>query len=423
MQLNLVGCSHHTATLAVREQLAFTREQVRDALAQLRSRFPRTEAVLLSTCNRVELYTAAVDPVHAPTPQELIQFLAEYHGLASAEIAPQLTHCATGEAIRHLFAVAASLDSMVLGEAQILSQVKEAYQLATDGDCTGPLTNSAFQAALRVARRVAHETTIHQRRVSIPSVAVADFARQVFERFDDKLVLILGAGKMGAETARYLVDEGARQIVVCTRNPQRGQRLADRFQAGTATWDQLPQLLAEADLIVSTTGSRQPIVTWDVYQRVQSERHQRPLFILDLAVPRDFDPRIGQAAEVYLFTIDDLQETCAANRRQREKEWPRAQKIIDEETERFLADWNHRATGPTIRRLRDQANAVKQDELLRLLNRIAIDPRGQGEIEMAFDRLVNKLLHPPLESLRDEAEKGPPHGLLEALRRLFQLKD
>ncbi len=369
MQLNLVGCSHQTAPLAVRERLAFTGGQVTDALSKLRDRFPRSELVLLSTCNRVELYTASEDAQHIPTYRQIVEFISDYHGLAPDEIARILTQCGSEDAVRHLFSVAASLDSMVMGEAQILSQVKEAYQLATAGDCTGPLTHSAFQAAIGVARRVASETTIHQRRVSIPSVAVADFARQVFERFDDKCVLVIGAGEMGEETARYLIDEGARQIIVVNRSRQRARKLAKQFDAQVGQWDELDQLLVKADVVVSTTGATHPVVTLDRYHRIEAQRYQRPLFVLDLAVPRDFDARIGDCLAVYLFSIDDLKETCDANRKLREKEWPRAQRIISEEMNRFFTDWNHRAAGPTIRRLREQADQIKAEELKRLLTR------------------------------------------------------
>lgn len=424
MKLQLVGCSHHTAPIEVRERLAFSREQIPVALRRLRDCFPQLEAVLLSTCNRVELYTAADTAAAAPSDQQIIEFLADFHGLRAGDIAAELYQHQHADAVRHLFRVAASLDSMVMGEAQILSQVKEAYQLATAGEHAGPLLHAAFQAAIHVARRVASETAIHQKRVSVPSVAVADFASQIFERFDDKLVLIVGAGEMARETLSYLVNFGARKLVLINRDPTRAASLATEFQGCAAPWDQLDQWLVDADLIVSTTGANQPIVTLERYRAIEGARYQRTLFVLDLAVPRDFDPRIGDCLGVYLYSIDDLQQTCERNRKQRAKEWPAAQRIIDAETDRFLADWNHRLTGPTIRQLKTGAEQVKQQELRRLLNKLEpLPPQVRDEIELSFDRLVNKLLHPPLESLREEAAKGTHHGLLEALQRLFQLHD
>ena len=200
--------------------------------------------------------------------------------------------------------------------------------------------------------------------------------------------------------------------------------MAAEFGAAVADWDELDELLVQADLIVTTTGATEPIVTLERYRQIESRRYQRPLFILDLAVPRDFEVAIGTCLGVYLYSIDDLKETCDANRRKREKEWPKAKQIIEEETSRFFLEWNHRATGPTIKRLREQADQIKSQELQRLMNKLQhADDRTRREIETSFDRLVNKMLHPPLESLRDEAERGTPHGLLDALSRLFKLQD
>ncbi len=425
MKLQVVGCSHHSASVETRERLAFNPEQVRRALQTLRQRYPQTEAVLLSTCNRVELYIASETGTACPTHHEVVAFLAEFHGLATDEIFNGLFERTGEDFVRHLFTVAASLDSMVIGEAQILSQVKQAYELATHEESVGPLTNSAFQAALKAAKRVATETAIQQKRVSIPSVAVADFARQVFERFDDKKVLVVGAGEMGEETLRYLIEEGARDITIVNRNRERALALAEKIGGRVSTWEKLATHLIEADLVVSTTGAQEPILTAAQFRPIEESRAQRPLFILDLAVPRDFDPGIGDCTGVYLYTVDDLGKHCERNRKEREREWPKAERIIEEETARFMTDLHHRSTGPTIKRLKARAAELKDDELARLLNKLGpgLDPRLRIELEKSFERLVNKLLHPPLESLRDEATQGAPHGLLEALKRLFRLSD
>lgn len=424
MKLQMIGCSHHNSSVEVRERLAFSPDQAREALVQLHQRFPQTEAVLLSTCNRVELYTAAVGAAACPTYHEVVEFLAEFHGLNSVEIFDDLFERTGEDAIRHLFTVAASLDSMVVGEAQILAQVKQAYELARNGNCAGTLTNLAFQAAFNVAKRVANETAINQKRVSIPSVAVADFARGIFERFDDKRVLVIGAGEMAEETLTYLVAEGARDLTVVNRRLERAEQLAGQFHGRAAAWEELDRLLVEADLIVSTTGAERPVVNAERYQAIEPLRNQRTLFILDLAVPRDFEPAVGDCLNVYLYSVDDLKKTCEKNRTAREREWPKAERIIADETARFMADLQHRATAPTIRRLKSRADEVKTEELSRLLSRLKdLDPASQTEIERSFDRLVNKLLHPPLESLRDEAHSGGLHGLLDALKRLFKLQD
>jgi glutamyl-tRNA reductase len=423
MRVQVVGCSHHGTSISVRERLAFTPEEASEALDRWRRVFPKVEAVLLSTCNRVELYSAteSADP---PTHEQVAGFLARFHELDPAEVFEQLYRYCGEEAVRHLFTVACSLDSMVVGEPQILSQVKQAYQLATQRDNTGPLTHSAFQAALRVARRVASETAIHQRRVSIPSVAVADFAQQIFERFDDKQTLVIGAGEMAEETLRYLQDEGVREITVVNRSFERAGELAARWQGKALPWDQLGEALAVADLVISTTGAGQPVVTLKDFQQIQRPHYGRPLFILDLAVPRDFEPALGDLPDVYLYSVDDLQAACDKNRQQRDKQLPLAMRIIEQETGRFMAELHHRATGPIIRQLKQGWQRPKEEELQRLLNKLPeLDEKSQKEIRYSFDRLLNKLLHPPLESLRDESRHGIPHVLLDALARLFKLKD
>lgn len=421
MILRMLGCSHQNAPIAFRERLAFSAEHARQALAEFHARFPEVEAVLLSTCNRVELYTA-VDDGDAPAAQTLVEFLAACHGLEPPAVAGHLQILDGPHAAGHLFSVAASLDSMVMGEPQILSQVKHAYQAATEENVVGPLLHAAFQAALKAARRVAGETTIHQRRVSIPSVAVADFAQQIFERFDDKSTLVLGAGEMAEETLRYLCDQGARDITVINRNPVRGKELADRWNGRSRPWAELVEALAAADLVVSTTGAAEPVVARELFRRVEALRDRRPLFVLDLAVPRDFETSIGDLPEVYLYSIDDLEQVCRRHRAERDKELPAARRIIDEETDRFLAELQHRTSRPVIRLLREGWQKPKEDELRRLFNKLPqLDERSRDEIRQSFDRLINKLLHPPLESLRDEARQGSPGTLVEALAKLFRL--
>jgi glutamyl-tRNA reductase len=222
-----------------------------------------------------------------------------------------------------------------------------------------------------------------------------------------------------------LRDEGARSVTIINRSPTRAAELAERWQAEAAPWEQLPAALIKADLVVSTTGATEPIVALADYRRLEPERYQRPLFILDLAMPRDFDPAIGQCLNVYLYSIDDLRAACERNLHERQREFPAAIAIIEQGSAAFMADLYHRTTGPIIQRLRQGWHKPKEDELRRLFNKVPdLDERARTEISQAFDRLINKLLHPPLESLRDEARtQGTPQALVEALKRLFQLKD
>jgi len=424
MMLALVGATHRTVPLALRERLAFTAEQAADALARFRDRFPGREGVLLSTCNRVEFYAAGEADVAAPPVEELLSFLAECRGLEAAALAPVLSREHDEAVVRHLFSVAAGLDSMVLGEPQILSQVKQAWTIAQDNRTAGPLTAGMFQAALRTAKRVATETALGRERVSIPSVAVAEFASSVFERFDDKRILLIGAGKMAAETLRYLRAAGGRDVVIVNRTASRADDLAARLGAKPASFDELERELAAADLVVSTTGSSEPVVSLDLFDRAEAHREGRPLVVLDLAVPRDFDPRVGERPGVWLSCVDDLAEACDANRRSRQRELPRALAIVDEETSRFMGDMHHRSTAPVIEQLRAGWSETGEAELERLFRRLPhLDDRDRDEIRQSFDRYAAKMLHPPLASLRSESHAGPPHGLLDALKRLFNLKD
>jgi glutamyl-tRNA reductase len=420
--LTLVGGTHRTMPLELRERLAFSAEQAAAALAAFRERFPGREAVLLSTCNRVELYAAGEHEAAAPAAGELVSFLAECRGVEPARLEPVVSRERDEAVVRHLFGVAAGLDSMVLGEPQILGQVKQAWTLAQEAGTTGPLTAGMFQAALRAAKRVATETGLGRERTSIPSVAVADFAAAVFERFDDKRVLLLGAGKMAAETLRYLRQAGTRDVTVVNRTASRAVELAARLGARPGAFSELTAELAAADLVVSTTGADEPVVSLAAFLRAEDRREGRPLVVLDLAVPRDFDPRIGDRPGVWLYSVDDLAAACDANRKSRQREMPAALAIVEEEAVRFLADMHHRATAPVIEQLKAGWSETGDAELERLFRRLPdLGEAERAEIRQAFERYAAKLLHPPLVSLRSESGSGPPHGLIEALKRLFQL--
>jgi glutamyl-tRNA reductase len=425
MNLRMVGCTHRGANLDLRQQLAFGSEQSADALVRWRKRFPNAELALLSTCNRVELYAAGDAADAAPESEQLLDALLGYHGVPAQRVAGQAVVLTQREVVSHLFRVAASLDSMVVGEPQILAQVKQAYQRAAELGSAGSSLHDLFQSALRAARRVHNETGLHKHRVSIPSVAIADFASRVFERFDDKHVLVIGAGEMAEETLRYLQDAGASQIHVVNRNPDRALELSRQWNGVAIPWERLWEELAAADLVIGATSAAEPIVTAAEFnRRVAPQRRQQPLFMLDLAVPRNFEGAVGDELGVYLYSLDDLSAACERNRQTRAAELPAAEAIVHAETDAFMAAAHRRVAGPVISGLRRNMEEPKQAELDRLFNKLPeLDERARAEIMQFADRLVNKLLHPPLESLRDAAQEGPPHGLLDALRRLFRLED
>lgn len=439
MTLQMIGCSHHDAAVEIREQLSFSSEHCQLALSQFGERFDGAELVLLSTCNRVELYaaggpfgaglTASESSAGAFSLDEvrsaLIEFVAECLEKPADFVAEHMIVRQGREAVDHLFLVAASLDSMVVGEAQILSQVKQAYDLSNLAGATGPVTHIAFQAANRAAKRVQNETTIHRRRLSVPSVAVGEVVPEVFETLRGKRVVLCGAGEMAEETLRYLKSGGSDNLCIVNRGQERAAALASVFGAQTRPLEQLHEQVVAADLLIGTTSAEDPLVDAATFAQLNARRGGRIMLILDLAVPRDFDPEIGDEAGVFLYQIDDLQAACNRNRREREKQWPKAKRILDEEVEQFFTSLQQRATGPVIRRLRERADQVKTAELQRLLGKLngCGDPAMQKEIEKSFDRLTNKLLHPPMASLRDDAATGHSRGLLDALRHLFNLGD
>ncbi|HAB14130.1 MAG TPA: glutamyl-tRNA reductase [Planctomycetaceae bacterium] len=426
MNLQVIYCNHQTASLDIRERLAFTgEEQLADAYTQLRNRFPKSEAVVLSTCNRVELYTAQDNDAAAPTHDELAGFLSNFHGVPVEEFLGDLLQHSGSEAVGHLFRVCSSIDSMVLGEPQIVSQVKEAYRQAEANEACGPLTNALFQCAIRVSKRVRSETRLAEGRVSIASVAVGEFARGIFDRFDDKTVLVIGAGEMAEETLQYLQDDGVRDVLVVNRNPERARELAAEWGGHGFGMDRLAELLPGADVIVAATGADQPIVDVEMFSRARDGQRDRPVFVLDLGAPRDVAPEVaGLDDNVFLYDVDDLQETCERNRKSRSQEIVQALSIIENESERFMQDVYHRATGPIVKRLREQWSDVSQAEMDRLRSKLShLGDDDIGQVEQTVARIVNKLLHPPLEALRDEARDGTPHGLLDALRRLFHIRD
>lgn len=423
MNLLVLYCSHQTTPLAIREQLAFsTRESLQKAYAELQSRFPGSEAVILSTCNRVELYLVSSEEETEETKTRLAQFLSEFHRVPQDEFVGELLAASGSEAVWHLFEVISSLDSMVLGEPQIVNQVRQAYREAEEFGACGSLIHALFQSAIRVSSRVRTETRLAEGRVSIASVAVGDFAKSIFDNFSDKLVLIVGAGEMAEETLRYLKDEGIRDIVVVNRSPDRAERLAGQWGGKAESWQTLDHWLGRADVIVSTTGADKPIVDAARFRKARRGANGRPAFILDLGAPRDFDSSVGELDDVFLYDIDSLKRTCEEHRDARVREIDHAREIVSEELRRFMADFHHRASGDVVARLMEDWHGISKEELERLFNKLPhLTVKDREAVERTVERIVNKLLHPPLTVLKDESQDGTPHGLISALKRLFRL--
>jgi glutamyl-tRNA reductase len=420
----MIGCSHHTTPIEVRERIAFSTEQYTPAMAAYRTAFPESESVLLNTCNRVEWYTGASQGNALPTSDDLIAFVARYHRVDPELFSKHFYAYDDDAAIDHLFSVVSSIDSLVLGESQIAAQVSEAYERSRAGGSAGPILHSLFQRANLVSKRVFNETEIHRRRVSIPSVAVSEIASEFFERFDDKQIVVIGSGEMGVETLQYLVGKGAAQVAVINRSPDRAREVAEKFNVRFQPWEALDTLLVDADLVVSTTGAPVPIVSENRMRNAMHQRRKGTLLILDLAVPRDFESGIARLPSVFLYSVDDLQSVCQRNEAFRRQQLPRAKRIIEEERQRLKSDWEMRSSSETIRALRDQAEVIREAELQRLMGKQAMQgasPELQNEVSQAMERLVNKLLHFPLQSLRDAPHEEQRDSLITAIRKLFRI--
>jgi glutamyl-tRNA reductase len=429
MILLAVGCSYRTAPVAIRERMAFGEAVLGRAHHLLGERLD-CESVILSTCNRVELYLGRVPdgsaPGTAPDAAAVTGLLAEIHGLSAADIRRHLYTHQQAAAVRHLFRVAASLDSLVVGEGQIAGQVKKAFESAVQFGGAGTLMHALFRHARQVARRVRTETGIAAGHVSVSSVAV-DYVRQVFDHFGDKTVLVIGAGKMGELTLRHLRELRPRHILVTNRSPEKAGEVARGCGGEAVPWDKLDDLLSRADIILSTTGAPEPVVTRERYRRATARRAGRPVVILDIAVPRDFDPRVHDGDRTFLFNIDDLQRIRDATLAVRLQHVAPAEAIVEQEVSRFLSDWSRRRNGPVIARLTQDFEAKRQEVMRELLSRLngRLTEEDRRLIEGAFRLLQNRLLHGPISALAEASHAADPagHTLLDALRKLFRLQE
>jgi glutamyl-tRNA reductase len=435
MILLALGCSFRTTPVAVRERLAFNDEQLTRALDTLNGKLGY-EAVILSTCNRVELYLGRVLG-NGPAPLEgegdIIDFLAEHHGLPPAEVRPHLYVHRHAAAVTHLFRVAASLDSMLVGEGQIAGQVNAAYERALRQSSTGPLLNLLFPHANRVAKRVRTETGISAGRVSVSSAAV-EYVREVFDHFGDKTILVIGAGKMGELTLKHLKGLRPGHILVTNRSPEKAAVVAQGCGGEAVPWAKLDEVLARADIVLSTTGAPEPIVSAARWRGVLSRRHalsKGPAVILDIAVPRDFDPAIHDGDRTFLFNIDDLKTIREATLARRREHIGPGEHIVEQEVGRFLKEWARRRNGPVIDCLTRDFEAKRREVVKSLFARLngKLSEEDRKSIEKAFSLLQNQFLHGPISALAEEASQEAGHGahgghgLLDAVRKLFRLKE
>ncbi|MBN1488373.1 MAG: glutamyl-tRNA reductase [Phycisphaerae bacterium] len=428
MRTIVIGCNHRTASLGVRERLAFNTEGCIEALRAMRRTFPCAEGVLLSTCNRTELYVAR--PVHGhPRIEEAIEFLGTTRGIAIHEFGHSIYQHADTEAIRHLFRVAGSLDSMVLGESQVLSQVKAAFALAQSVGTVGRTLDAIFQHAFVVAKDLHTRTGISAGKTSVGGTAV-DFARQIFSRFDDKTVLMIGAGQMGEATLHYLLEMRPKHVLLTNRTSDRAETLRAQLTVPHGTtcevvsFEHLADHLARADIVISTTGANEPVLRHAALVGLPAQRQYRPLLIIDIAVPRDVDPEIGSLDNVFLYDIDDLQSVAEASIAAREKEIARCHEIIETHVAEFVASQRSRNIGPTIAALQQHFDEISRQELDWLLPKLVeCSEHDRKLIIQMVHRITQKLLHAPSAALRDKAAASHANLYTDAIRNLFGLKD
>jgi glutamyl-tRNA reductase len=411
MAFYILGINHKTAPVALREKVAFSEERLLAALRTLRQESGVAEVVILSTCNRTEVYWAG-----SASGAELSQWLERHHG-NNLDLASSLYVHQEQRAVEHAFSVASGLDSMVLGEAQILGQLKDAYRVAQEAGSTGPALNKLFQAAFSAAKRVRSETRIGANAVSLASATVS-LARRVYSDLGAHTALMIGAGDMNALAARHFMAVGVKRMVIANRTLERAQALAAELKAHAVGLEDLDKELAQADIVISCTASPVPLITKSAVETAIRARRRRPIFMVDLAVPRDIEATVAELEDVYLFSLDDLQTLIDENRQQREVAAAGARLVIDEEVARFLTDSRAQDAGPAIRVLRHQADAIRLQTVEQARRLLAAGKSADEVIEFLANTLTNRLLHAPTHALRQAAELADS-ALAEAVTRLL----
>ena len=418
LRLFAIGLSHRTAPIELRERVDFTPHGVSAALSQLAERQVAREAVLLSTCNRSEMYVAA-DSDEAAEP--LSRFFAEFHGLDVADLRSHLYVHRGIDAARHLFRVAAGLDSLVVGEPQILGQVKSAYTKASEEHYTGKVLNRLFHVAFTAGKRVRAETGLSEGAVSVSYAAIA-LAKKIFGRLEPLNVLILGTGEMGKLTGRHLQAQHVQRITLASRTRASAERLAPLIGADVVDWSDILAAMEPADILVSATGAQAVILDRAAIERVMRVRRERPLFIIDIAVPRDVDPDVGSLEQVFLYNVDDLQGIVSENLARRTAELHQAAAIVEAEASKF-ATWLHsREVIPTVVALRQRFEDIRQTELKRLQGRMSgLPPEALAQVDHITKLIVEKLLLTPTEQLKAVSDETMAAAYSDALNRLFSL--
>jgi glutamyl-tRNA reductase len=424
MRLVLVGVNHRTAPVQLREKLAYRPEEIPAALGRMRAQGVK-EALILSTCNRVE-WTASLEDASSPEP--FIESLLERPGVTLDELQPHLYFFEGQDVIKHLFRVAASLDSMIVGEPQILGQLKIAFAQAREHGAVGNVLDTVVTRAFNVAKRIRTETEIGQNGVSVGYAAV-ELAREIFGSLHKKRVLIVGAGKMSEGAAKHLMRAGAAEIFLTNRTPERARELAELFGGEVIRYELFPQRLGEVDIVITSSAAPGYVITREMVRRAIEARKSQPVFLIDIAVPRNIDPDVQQLEHAFLYDIDDLQRLANSNLRAREGVAQRAESIVLEEVSRLEAKLREREVAPTIVSLQEQLETIRREVISRHRSKLGMLTVEQEEAFDAITRgIVNKIAHGPISEMRRQAgqtvgEEPQEAELVNAVRRIFRLRD
>ncbi|HET6419334.1 MAG TPA: glutamyl-tRNA reductase [Geobacteraceae bacterium] len=420
MHIIVVGLSYNTASLEIREKVAFAPNRIEQPLREVVSLPGIAEAIILSTCNRVEIYAATHDI--AGGIARIKRFMADFHGFPFELLEPHLYGLHGEDAIRHVFRVASSLDSMVMGEPQILGQVKSAYGYAAEYNTSGIILNRFMHKAFSVAKRVRNETRVASSAVSVAFAAV-ELAKKIFDDLSDKTVMLIGAGEMGELAAKHFINSGVRGVLVANRTFERGEKLAAEFDGRAVIFEDLIDHLHKADIVLSSTGAPQHIIKPRQVAEVMRRRKLKPMFFIDIAVPRDIDPNVNELENVYLYNTDDLQGIVEYNLRQRAVEAEKAEEIVNQEIGQFFNWISALEVTPAIIALRTRFEEVSKSELARTIASWKdLQPEQEKRLEALTGAIIGKLLHNPISVLKQNRQGNRNDMYIDALRQLFDLK-
>ncbi len=425
MALVIVGLNHRSAPVAVREKLAFDEKQLAAAEEVLANIPGIDEKVILSTCNRVEIYAHMEDEESGIAA--IKRFLYRYHEIPDGTLDDFFYTYKSDEAVEHLFSVAGSLDSMVVGEPQILGQVKDAYQSARNLKATGRILNQLFEKAFSVAKRIRTETAIAENAVSV-SYAAVDLAQKIFGHLDGRVVLLIGAGEMIELAGKHLVSQGVKTILVSNHNYDRAATLAVKLGGSAVHYEKFAEELSGADIVISSTAAPHYVIKKEMVEKAIRQRAGKPVFLIDIAVPRDIEPSINDLNNVFLYDIDDLENVIEENLREREKEARKAREIVKSEVDRFVTWLERLEVEPTIAAIRKKAEEIKLRELEKTFSRLELDDKEEEAVRVMAESIISKLLHDPTLHLKrrgvatTEAEAPNKRGITDMVRDLFNLE-